>query len=296
MAERRKLGLGTVQFGLAYGVANTGGQVGPSQVEQILACAAKAGIGVVDTAAAYGESESVLGRCLPPAFDFRIVTKTLPLRVPRVDAEDLAKVERAFESSLQRLRQPRVDALLVHHAEDLLVPGGESLYARLGDWRDAGLVNRIGVSIYDRRQLDQLLERYTFDLVQLPVNVFDQRLLRDGTLSLLQQRGIEVHARSVLLQGLLMMEPGRLPAHFGELSAHCERYDRVLKTAGVSRLSAALGFVANLPEVAVTLIGVDSVRHLEECIAAFDQGSNPDLSSFAVDQPALVDPRRWPPR
>jgi aryl-alcohol dehydrogenase-like predicted oxidoreductase len=296
MADRSRLGLGTVQFGMDYGVANTEGQVGEQQVAEILAYAAKAGLGVLDTAAAYGDSETVLGRYIADSSSFRIVTKTLPLRLPVIKADDVLKVERVFDASLQRLHQSRVDALLVHHAEDLLVPGGEALYAQLIGWQRSGRIQRIGVSIYDRAQIDQLLERYRFDLVQLPINVFDQRLVHDGTLEMLQQRGIEIHARSVFMQGLLLMETAHFPTYFNQLVLHHERYRNALKTAGVSPLAAALGFVANRPEVDVTLIGVNSVRHLIECIAAFDQRANPDLSSFAIDKPALVDPRCWPVR
>lgn len=293
MTDRSGLGLGTVQFGLDYGVANVEGQVGELQVAEILAYAVEAGLGVIDTAAAYGESETVLGRHISDSSGFRVVTKTLPLRLPVIKADDVLKVERAFDASLQRLRQSRVDALLVHHAEDLLAPGGEALYARLIEWQSTGRVRRIGVSIYDRGQIDQLLERYRFDLVQLPINVFDQRLVHDGTLEMLQQRGIEIHARSVFLQGLLLMETAQLPAHFNQLVLHHEQYRNALKATGVSPLAAALGFVASRPEVDVTLIGVNSVRHLIECVAAFDQRANPDLSSFAIDKPALVDPRCW---
>ncbi len=296
MPDRCRLGLGTVQFGLDYGIANTGGQVALPEVAAILAEAAESGIRVLDTAAAYGDSEAVLGKCLGPGSPFRIVTKTLPLRRERIGAEDVEEFAGAFRESLRRLGRPAVDTLLVHHADDLLVPGGEQLFERLMEWKAAGLVGGIGVSIYDRTQIDRIFDRFLFDVVQLPVSVYDQRLLADGTLALLHRSGIEIHARSVFLQGMLLMPVESLPPHFSGMAAHHRRYLESLHVAGVDPLAAAIGFVAGLAEVGVVLVGVDSRSQLKECIAAFDRAPKLDAASFAINDERLVDPRRWPPR
>ena len=132
--------------------------------------------------------------------------------------------------------------------------------------------------------------------MQLPVSVYDQRLIANGTLTMLHGAGVEIHVRSVFLQGILLMQPHDLPAHFSGVTGHHQRYLEMLKAAQVSPLAAALGFVAGLVEVGVVLVGVNSLRHLQECIAAFDQFSSLDCAEFAIDDAHLIDPRCWPPR
>jgi aryl-alcohol dehydrogenase-like predicted oxidoreductase len=288
-----KLGLGTVQFGLDYGVSNTSGQVAPDEVRRILQKASEHGISVLDTAAGYGNAEAVLGQCLPAGTAFPIVTKTQPLKAACVDDAGLRQVAANFEASLSRLGRQSVHGLLVHHGGDLLLPGGERLYALLRQWQAEGRVGKIGVSVYDRAEIDALFERFAFDLVQLPLNVFDQRLLRDGTLTTLHRAGVEIHARSVFLQGALLMDTDALPLYLAPLRQHHVAYRTALRAAGVSPLAAALGFVRQLAEVGVALVGVLSAAQLDECVAAYIAASTLDYRDFAIDTPSLVDPRGW---
>src|SRR5690349_9781068 len=117
----QRLGLGTVQWGMPYGVANRRGQRSIEDVRATLAHARQSGIRILDTAQAYGSAEQVLGQTADS--DFKIVTKTLPLKADRVGDADVAAVARAFDSSLINLARKRVYGLLVHHAENLFLPG-----------------------------------------------------------------------------------------------------------------------------------------------------------------------------
>lgn len=293
-SQRSRLGLGTVQFGLDYGISNSTGQVAAGDVETIVTDAATAGICVLDTAAAYGESESVLGASRAAGFGFRIITKTRPQRGNRVGVNELEDVRLGFENSLKQLGVESVGGLLVHDARDLLVPGGEGLYDQLCEWRQSGKVEKIGVSIYDRAEAESLFERYDFDLIQLPLNLFDQRLLQDGTISALNRQDVEIHVRSVFLQGVLLMAEGSLPPSFKGLDEHHRQYWHALRAAGIPPLAAALGFVNALPEVDVLLVGVNSRQHLAECLAAYDeQVQLENASAYAVSDNFLIDPRLW---
>lgn len=288
-----KLGLGTVQFGLPYGVSNKSGQVAAAEVGKILQLAASSGMKILDTAAGYGNSETVLGASLTPAHNFSIVTKTLPLKTDQVRPEDVARAETAFCDSLHRLGQSSVYGLLVHHPADLLSLGGERLYAALQRWKDEGLVEKIGVSVYDKDEVDRLFGQYAFDLVQLPLNVFDQRLVQNGTLQRLHEAGIEIHVRSAFLQGLLLMPSAALPPYFVNLKLHHEAYLAALVQAGVSPLTGALGYFHNRPEVSTVLVGVETSMQLQECLVASRDIPPLDFASFAVDDPLMLDPRVW---
>ena len=288
-----RIGLGTVQFGLPYGISNRAGQVPSTEVREILQLAASNGLEILDTAASYGESEAMLGQHLGSVHNFLIVTKTLPLKKNRVLTEDVERAEAAFYTSLKRLRQSSVYGLLVHHSADLLNHGGERLYASLQRWKSAGLVRKVGVSVYDEDELYYLFERYDFDLVQLPLNVFDQRFAQSGTLKWLENKGIEVHVRSAFLQGLLLMPSAGLPPYFEMLKFHHRNYFATLKRAGVSPLAGALGYILSLPEVSTVLVGVETSRHLQECLEAAVDLPPIDYASFAYTDPKMLDPRVW---
>ncbi len=288
-----KLGLGTVQFGLPYGISNKSGQVSPTEVSRILRSASANSMQILDTAACYGNSEAVLGASLGPEHGFSIVTKTLPLKADPVRLDDVLKVEAAFDNSLRNLGQSSVYGLLVHHSADLLSPGGCRLYEALLRWRDQGRTRKIGVSVYDKNEIDRLFEQYSFDLIQLPLNVFDQRLVQDGTLQRLHNAGVEIHVRSAFLQGLLLMPTAALPPNFEVFKSHHAAYFASLAKAGVSPLMGALGYFRNLPEVSAVLIGVQNCGQLEECISAVRDMPHLNYGEFAVDDSLILDPRKW---
>jgi aryl-alcohol dehydrogenase-like predicted oxidoreductase len=288
-----KLALGTVQFGLPYGVSNKTGQVAPVEVVKILDLAATKGMRILDTASGYGNSESVLGMSFPKGHGFSIVTKTLPVKADVIRQEEISKIEAAFERSLRHLGQPSVYGLLVHHSSDLLNPGGERLYESLLRWRSEGRVSKIGVSIYTKDECDRLFDQYAFDIVQLPLNVYDQRLVRDGTLKRLHANGVEVHVRSVFLQGVLLMPSEDLPEYLAALKPIHEDYILSLVQAGVSPLAAALGYLHQLPEVSAVLVGVENSQQLQECLDAAGHKPSLDFQRFAVDNPLMLDPRVW---
>ena len=126
------------------------------------------------------------------------------------------------------------------------------------------------------------------EIVQVPVNIADQRLIRDGTLARLHGEGVEVHARSVFLQGLLLADPERMPPALRPIEAYA-------RAAGVSRLALTLGFVAQIPEVEVVLVGVAGLDELEAIVAAARVAlGRRDLSGLAVSDEMLLDPSRWP--
>lgn len=290
-----KLGLGTVQFGLDYGITNAAGRTSEVEVGRILRLAANNGIRVLDTAAGYGESETVLGRTLPARHPFAIVTKT-PARRKEENGDAYAeRVKATFRRSLARMGQKKIYGLLAHHAEDLLSAQGEILMQVLLELRRQGFVEKVGVSIYNAAQIDTILARYPVQLVQLPVSVLDQRLIDSGHLARLRRAGIEVHARSVFLQGLLLMTPDAIPPYFSAIRDHLGRYLAYLESLALTPMEAALGFVHGLPEVDHVVFGVNTATQLQEILAVqIKQVDTRSMARFALSDPAMLDPSRWP--
>jgi len=254
-----KLGLGTVAFGMPYGVSNTNGQPSHDEVRRILELAGARGVRCLDTAALYGTSEHVLGQTLPPRHGFDIVTK-LPRGVTA------ATLDGAFATSLENLRQARVYGLMLHDPADLDARVAQRLVAL----KHAGAVQRVGVSIYTTDQVDRALRFEGLDLVQVPLNLLDQRLVASGHLARLTAAGYEIHARSVFLQGLLLMPLDAIPAGLSSVREHLGRLRAGAAAAGVGMLTAALGFVHGLAEVDRVLVGVTTVAELREIFDALD--------------------------
>jgi aryl-alcohol dehydrogenase-like predicted oxidoreductase len=290
-----RLGLGTVQFGTDYGISNTAGRVAEDEVDRILRLAAENEIAVLDTAAAYGESEAVLGRVLWAGHPFHVVTKIPPLPADRISRQHALKAKDGFLRSLERLRQPSVYGLLAHHAPDLWRPGGGHLVEMLLELKQRGLARKIGASFYSAAEIREARACMAIELAQVPVNVVDQRLIADGQLGELHQAGTEIHARSIFLQGLLLMDPSALPAQLARFRKHLELVGRLAAAAGISRLSLALGFVGGLADIDVSLVGVTSAGELREILAASHAQLPPmDLSALGSQDEALVNPSRWP--
>jgi aryl-alcohol dehydrogenase-like predicted oxidoreductase len=289
-----RLGLGTAQFGLDYGVSNRAGRPSEGEIAAILARAVEAGIGYLDTAPAYGEAEILVGRHLPRHHDLRIVTKLPPIAEATMEAWHGATILETLARSLEHLRVDRVHGILVHHASDVAKPGAEHIVDALMQARARGWVDRIGISIYDAEQLTLAESRFQPQLVQLPLNVLDRRLIQSGMLSRLKAHGVEVHARSVFLQGALVMNPNELPQFFAPLREYIADLQRQWEEAGLTAIGGCLAFALHRPEIDAVIVGVNRLGEFDDIVAAMG-GRDVCLHEPAVSiDPLYLDPSRWP--
>ena len=293
-----KLGLGTAQFGLSYGISNQRGRVPADEVTSILGLAAKHGIEVIDTAAAYGDSETVLGATLANEAPFRIVTKTSASK-HAASAVAGQQLEENLRDSLRRLRQPGIYGYLLHDPRQLFAAGADERVAGLQQLKQKGLVEKIGVSVYTAAEIDRVLELFMPDIVQLPVSIFDQRLVSSGYLAKLKSLGVEIHARSVFLQGLVLMPLESMPAHFQGVATQLEKFVQFVEKAGMTRLDAALAFIAQIEQVDVALVGVSGHDELEKIIFSVKQNKDHGLkidnaAQWAIGCDEIVNPALWP--
>ncbi len=281
-----KLALGTVQFGMQYGIANTGEQTGQAEVERILAYALQSGVDMLDTAVTYGDSEACLGAA--GVDGFRVVTK-----LPAEMGDDVESwVFEHLKASLKRLRTDRVYGLLLHRSQQLLGDGGQLLAKALARLKAEGLVAKVGVSIYDPKELELVTQACPIDLVQAPLNVFDRRLMTSGWLQRLHDDGVEVHVRSVFLQGLLLMPRNRVPNKFSPWSALFDRWHAWLAERHANATEACLAFV-NHPMVDRAVIGVDNLAQFKEVLQASRGAAVKELPDLACNDTKLVNPSNW---
>ena len=293
-----KICLGTVQFGLPYGITNSAGQVAEAEVASILTQAAAAGIRLLDTAQAYGEAEQVLGRTLTQGHGFAVISKLPAQAQLNFTAVDQSIWEAGFKTSCQRLGLSSLDALLLHSPADLRKPGGEWLGQWLISLRERGLVHRIGVSIYAAEDLEGI-DPALLDLVQLPLSLYDQRLLQDGTIERLHSEGCAIHARSVLLQGLLVQPVEYWPKFLStKIKTHHSQLIQAAESIQLTLQQLSLAFVRQCSFLEAVLVGVTSSRELSELLdawspllAAEQLANDPNWAWLNATD---LDPRRWP--
>jgi aryl-alcohol dehydrogenase-like predicted oxidoreductase len=277
-----KLALGTVQFGLDYGVNNNLGQIPTDEAKKILNYAKDKGIFTLDTASGYGNSEQVLGEI--GVNDYKVITKTSSLE----DGED--EVIKNFYQSLDYLKVDQVDGLLIHNINDTKDKKFDNLFSKLIELKKEGLVKKIGFSSYTPEQVDFLLANFDFDLIQLPFNVFDARLISGGQLKELKKKNIEIHARSVFLQGVLL-DFDNLPSYFSFWVPQFNQYQEIVKRSGLSLLEYALNFALNTQELDKILVGVNSLSQLSNIVNSSKLDTN--LQAFTVDDENLLNPGLW---
>ncbi|AUZ84040.1 aldo/keto reductase [Methylophaga nitratireducenticrescens] len=285
-----KLALGTAQFGLDYGVANKHGRVEIEEVRTILSLAKASGIMTLDTASAYGQSEKTLGKANINGFD--VISKIPPF--PTGAYNDIGGwIREIVNASLTNLRATSLRGLLFHRPMDLLHDSGKEAYQTLVAMKAEGVVEKIGISIYQPEDLDELIPRYSFDIIQAPLNILDRRLISSGWLQKLKCKGIEVHTRSAFLQGLLLMNPANRPAYFLKWAHQLNQFDQWRTRHGLTALQACLGFLDQNNDIDRVIVGIDSSNQLEEIIKNSlhsDLIASPELE---LTDEALINPSRW---
>jgi aryl-alcohol dehydrogenase-like predicted oxidoreductase len=282
-----KFVLGTVQFGLDYGVSNSAGKIPPAEVARILTRAGDSGVGGLDTAAAYGSSEEVIGECLKQGGSFNIISK-----LPGGLTGD--EFMGSLDQSLQRLGVERLEAYLVHAPAEMLRPEVQDFLIRA---RGEGKVKKVGVSVYRIEEVELLwADGIEFDVLQIPFNVFDQRFA--AVFAELRARKVEVHARSVFLQGLLFMTPEELPEHFASVRNPIAALHELAETAGLSLSSLLLNFAMAQRGIDRVLVGVAGLGQLQENLEAFDDFGKvakllSKLENLSISDENIVLPTNW---
>lgn len=285
-----RIALGTVQFGLPYGVANKAGQVSRDEAALIVSEARAAGVDTIDTAVVYGESEQVLGEI--GVGQWRVISKLPP--VPEDHTVGIeAWVMESVHASLRRLGIPRLHGLLVHQPLQLLGPCGDAIYRAMTELKKRGQVEKMGVSVYGPGELDALCARFEFDIVQAPFSIVDRRLARSGWLRRLRASRTEIHTRSAFLQGLLLMDDSCRPPEFGKWQPLWRQWHHWLVDKTLTPLQACLGFVLSQPEIDRVVVGVDGAVQLREILASVDKPVPPPPDCLMSEDPDLINPSLW---
>lgn len=273
-----KLVLGTVQFGLQYGV-NSAGRPSEEAVKGILAEAAKGGITTLDTSSAYGNSEEILGECVTPEEGFRIVSK-----YPKGEIS----VREMFNGSLKRLKVDKLYGYLLHHFE--VYRNNPKVWDEFIALKESGKVKKIGFSLYTPEELQFILDNKSpFDLIQVPFNIFDKKFL--PYMKDLHEKGVEIHVRSTFLQGLFFKDREALPEKLKPMKKYLLQLDEFSKQSGLSISEIALNYNLQNPYIDGVLIGVDNLEQLKMNLASVKD--TPVDIEIEVKEQELLNPVNW---
>lgn len=273
-----KLVLGTVQFGLQYGV-NSAGRPSEEAVKSILKEAAKGGISTLDTSSAYGNSEEILGSCVTPEENFRIVSKYPKGETP---------VKEMFNASLKRLKVDSLYGYLLHHFE--VYKNNPKVWDEFIALKNLGKVKKIGFSLYTPEELEFILDNKSpFDLIQMPFNIFDKKFL--PYMKELHDKGVEIHVRSTFLQGLFFKDRNALPEKLKPMKKYLLQLDEFSKASGLSISEIALNYNLGNPYIDGVLIGVDNVAQLRNNLVSV-KDCIIDLE-INVKEKDLLNPVNW---
>lgn len=291
--------LGTVQFGLSYGVANQAGAPAFSEICAMLEEAAAAGINCLDTAAAYGESEEVLGRALSEISlrdSFYIVSKTLPVPAGLSPAEGRAQLRGSVERSLQRLKVDWLPLVLLHRDDD------PSHLEALASCQEAGLIKNYGVSMVSPERAASFLADPGLGGIQVPANVLDRRFTESGITRSAHQRGAFVFARSCYLQGLLLMDDASTPPHLKPVIPARDFFKKFAADSGMPLTHLLARAMMSREDIDSVVMGMETRAQLRENLGLLNQPPLPpsilsQLSAFQPDLPPwLIDPPKWAAR
>jgi aryl-alcohol dehydrogenase-like predicted oxidoreductase len=288
-----KIAIGTAQFGLDYGITNHGGMVLNKQIKDILQLALTNQIDTLDTARAYGESELKLGEILESKM-FKIVSKfTTPDKSGETNLRTW--INSQLSKTLHNLKADSVYAYISHDASFFL-NSSRIILAELEKLKVEGLIQKMGVSVYHPDELAKILDICTPDLVQLPLNIFDQRFERCGLLDRLSKQKIEVHARSIFLQGALLDKAVRQQNTFTPFKKYFEKMDFYLDKYNLTPMELCLGYKIFDPRISKLVIGVCSSLQLQEIISATQKIKSShilDYDQLFSEDLDLIIPSRW---
>lgn len=276
-ANHPKIGLGTVQFGIPYGINNQSGQTTSEEVTTILNTAKKAGIQYIDTASAYGNSEEVLGK--NDLSSFKVISKFMPMD------EFSLEINTQLNNSLEKLQIKSLYGYMAHRPLSIL--SDTKTWGILENLKSKGLVQKIGGSFNHPDEVTKLLNAGIVpDIIQVPFNYFDNRF-KESMLEL-KELGCEIHTRSAFLQGLFFKDASTLHSHFKEVEPFLISLQQEKNLSG-----ALLKYCLKMPFIDCVIIGVENNYQLVQNLETLMDAEN--LASIDVNLPdSILMPALWP--
>ena len=286
----KKLIIGTANFGMNYGISVNQKKLLDKDIIDILVSAEKMGIETLDTAISYGDSIERLGNV--GVQKFKIICKIPRIPFDIKNPSDWYKL--SVTNLIKKLNKNNLEAILLHYPKDLLINKNHKLIQTLLDFKKNKIVNKIGVSIYEKKELEEILKIFKPDIIQCPINIFDNRLTKNNFLKRVSDNSIEIHARSIFLQGLLLQDGNKIPEEFSKFEKFFKKWENWLKLSNLNSLEACIMYTNLISEVTKIVVGINSAVQLKEIIKYKNKNIKFEIPKWqnTVDK-ELIDPRKW---
>jgi len=284
-----KIGLGTANFGQKYGLTRKNINSN-KEIEKILKFSNKSIIKLIDTSDNYGSSETLLGN--NNLKSFKIITK-LKISVNEKKSDNLENIVfKKIEDSLSKLNIKKLYAILLHNSDDLKGDKEHKLIKVLKKLKKKNLVSKIGVSIYDPKELDFIWPFWKPDIVQCPFNIVDKRIYESGWLNKLKRNKIEIHVRSIFLQGLLLKDKKSIPKKFKNCENIFKKLGNYCKNKNISKMQACINFIKSFKKISYVIIGFENIDQIKKTIKYFNKNQK-KYPSLICNDAKLINPRLW---
>lgn len=286
--KNKKIILGTAQFGLDYGISNKNGKPSLGDVRSILDSAAQEGINNLDTAEAYGDSSDLIGHYIAGSDrSFNIFTKFCTNELN-------FNIRDQIQISLSRLNVSRVAGYSFHRFLDFIA---FSDFNTLEGLKEEGVIEKVGVSVYGNDEIVRAINDPNIDIIQLAFNIFDSRDEKISLLQRAQELGVEVHVRSIFLQGLFFLSKMDLSGRLKKLAGPLEKLNQIQKESGIEMNELCLAYVESFEMVDKIIVGVDSPEQIRKNFSeqrkSIDSDLKKEIKSIKIENIELLNPANW---
>tara|TARA_B100001248_G_C27398018_1_gene467238 strand:+ start:2070 stop:2969 length:900 start_codon:yes stop_codon:yes gene_type:complete len=291
-----QLCLGTAQFGINYGITNSKGKLKEFDAHKILDLFISKSHKFIDTASAYGNAESVLGK-YNSINSFKLISKITYIEEWNYLKDPFDFWDKLFFQTLNNLRIKSIYSYLIHNPVEAFQNSGDLFLSWMESLVDRKLVKRIGASIYDIEEINQIpIEK--FSVIQIPLSIYDQRLLKNGGIKKLQEKKIKIHIRSIFLQGLILLDPQKWPFRINpEFRKHHSNFYLYLKDRNTSLLESSLEFAYRIKDIEAITFGITELDELEQILKIWERlklyESKLDFKDWDWNNKNDIDPRCW---
>ena len=286
----KKIILGTAQFANKYGITNKFGTTNNQEIKKILRICKINKVKLIDTAINYKNVEKKLGKY--DLNNFQLITKIPSIPINRKNIQNW--ILSIIKKSLKRLNKKSLYAVLVHNSSDLTGFKKEELYAALQNLKKKKLVKKVGVSIYDFNEMKSIIKQYKIDIVQVPLNILDRRVLNKEILNFLKKKKIEIHARSIFLQGLLLANKKIQYVKFKKWKNIWLNIDSYCKKNKIDVISLALNFVLSQKDIKKIVLGFENSMQLKQVLSNIKFFKKKKFfDDISTKDELLINPNNW---
>jgi len=282
-----KIILGSANFNQTYGIRKN--SIKKNDIKKLFNLAIKNKIKLIDTSPSYNESEKIIGKLNNKRFKIISKIAKLPKNIKKVEIKK--KLRENVIISLRKLKIKKFECLLLHNANSLLSKNGNEIYKSLQDIKKIGLTKKIGISIYDYKTLGKILNRYKIDLIQAPLNILDQRLITTGWQKKIKKKNIEIHVRSIFLQGTLLIKKSKLPKNLKKFKKEWSAWEKWISENKVNPLHVCLLFILNQSKLDGIVLGCDNINQFKQILKIKKRKFL--MPKFNIRNIKLIDPRKW---